>query len=133
MEHSTLIVAKKNTSVEQRRSIYEALLQGSVSGELQRGAISTVASQFSVSNRTVRRIWQHAKSQVDLGLPVDVSSNTPMVVGRKRVQVNLNRVLDIPWIIIFILYLNDSSVALYLFVMKKVWNVFSCDEQTDLI
>lgn len=35
---------KKNTTVEQRHAIYEALLQASFSGELQRGAISDVAS-----------------------------------------------------------------------------------------
>ncbi|KAI3511819.1 hypothetical protein L1887_18977 [Cichorium endivia] len=93
-----MIIATKRQyiSVVQRRAIYEALLQASDSGELERGAISTIAAHFSVSNRTVSRIWHQAKSQVDQGLPVDLSSHLAMVVGRKRVQVNLNQVLDIP-------------------------------------
>ncbi|KAL4555565.1 hypothetical protein LXL04_038188 [Taraxacum kok-saghyz] len=97
MDHSMIVVTKRqHISVVQRRAIYEALLQASDSGELEKGAISTVASHFSVSKRTVSRIWHQAKSQTDHGLPVDLSSNLAMVVGRKRVQVDLNQVLDIP-------------------------------------
>ncbi|KAL7589894.1 hypothetical protein Lser_V15G40182 [Lactuca serriola] len=96
MDHMDITHTKKNTTVEQRHAIYEALLQASFSGELQRGAISDVASQFSVSNRTVSRIWHQAKFQINHGLPVVLSSNMAKVVGRKRVQVDFNQVLDIP-------------------------------------
>lgn len=96
MENSTGIVTKKHITVVQRRAIYEALLQASSSGELEKGAISNVASHFAVSKRTVSRIWHHAMFQIDHGLPADLSSNLAMVVGRKRVQVDFNQVSSIP-------------------------------------
>ncbi|KAL4569941.1 hypothetical protein LXL04_025589 [Taraxacum kok-saghyz] len=68
MEHSMSIVTKKHITVVQRHVIYEALLQATSSGELERGAITNVASHFSVSKRTVSRIWHRAMFQIDRGL-----------------------------------------------------------------
>ena len=71
-------------------------MQESSDGELKKGSISEIASRFSVSTRTISRIWHQAKFQIDHGLPVDLSSNKPKVVGRKRVQINLNQVSEVP-------------------------------------
>ena len=96
MEHSTNPLTKKNTTIAQRQTIFQVLLQESLDGRLKKGSASEVASLFSVSKRTVSRIWCQGKNQVDQGLPVDLSSNMSMVVGRKRVQINLNQVSEIP-------------------------------------
>ncbi|XP_023767508.1 uncharacterized protein LOC111916103 [Lactuca sativa] len=96
MELSTNPPTKKNTTIAQRQAIFQSLLQESFDGRLKKGSVSEVASLFSVSKRTVSRIWHQGKNQVDHGLPVDFSSNMPMVVGQKRVQINLNQVSEIP-------------------------------------
>ncbi|KAL4565371.1 hypothetical protein LXL04_029463 [Taraxacum kok-saghyz] len=66
MEHSMSIVTKNHITDVQRHAIYEALLQATSSGELQRGAITNVASHFSVSKRTVSQV---------LGIPLRRRSN----------------------------------------------------------
>ncbi|XP_023760264.1 uncharacterized protein LOC111908693 [Lactuca sativa] len=96
MEHSTNPLTKKNTTIAQRQTIFQVLLQESLDGRLKKGSASEVASLFSVSKRTVSRIWRQGKNQVDQGLPVDLSLNMSMVVGRKRIQINLNQVSEIP-------------------------------------
>ncbi|KAL7601440.1 hypothetical protein Lser_V15G26026 [Lactuca serriola] len=96
MELSTNPPIKKNTTIAQHQAIFQSLLQESFDERLKKGSASEVASLFSVSKRTVSRIWHQGKNQVDHGLPVDFSSNMPMVVGRKRVQINLNQVSEIP-------------------------------------
>ncbi|KAL4560955.1 hypothetical protein LXL04_033112 [Taraxacum kok-saghyz] len=96
MENCTNPSTKKNTTLAERQAIYQFLLQKSIDGELKKGSISEVASIFSVSKRTISRIWHQAKIHVDQGLPIDLSSNKPMAVGRKRVQINLSQVSEIP-------------------------------------
>ncbi|GKE14330.1 hypothetical protein Tco_1421907 [Tanacetum coccineum] len=92
MENSIIPFTKKNTTNEQRQSIYQALLHDSFNGQLRKGSISEVASLFHVSPKTVSRIWHQATFQVDHGLNVDLLSKMPTVVGRKRVQINMDEV-----------------------------------------
>jgi len=84
---------RKVLSNPERRLIYEALLEKSVDGKLKRGVTSLVASQFSLHIRYVQRIWKLAENK---GVHADVSSKRAGNCGRKRVQVDLDRVRDIP-------------------------------------
>ncbi|KAL4564074.1 hypothetical protein LXL04_028124 [Taraxacum kok-saghyz] len=96
MENSLTSSTKKHTSHAQRQAIHQALLQQSSNGELRRGSISDVAALSGVSKRTVSRIWKRAKVQAENGSTIDLSSMKLKVVGRKRVQLDLNQVSQIP-------------------------------------
>ena len=82
-------------SNEQRMAIYTALLKRSVNGKLRRNMTQEVASIFSVSLRTVQRIWKRGKNTPN-GAIVDVSHKKTKNCGRKRVEIDLNRIVDIP-------------------------------------
>ncbi|PNX75296.1 mariner transposase [Trifolium pratense] len=84
---------KKSLCNEDRMAIYNTLLGKSVEGRLIRGAIDMVKSQFSVSRSTIQRIWKQGRNS---GVYVDVSHKLTKNVGRKRIQVDFNRLRDIP-------------------------------------
>lgn len=77
--------------------MYEALLWRctSTKGRLTREIVEEVAASFSISARTVRRIWQHARQCFLRGAEIDVSNHRSHC-GRKRVQIDLNMLRDIP-------------------------------------
>jgi len=70
VEAPTSIRPKKILSNEIRRAIYESLLEKSTKGRLKKGVTKSVATQFSVSMRTVQRIWKRGKES---GACADVS------------------------------------------------------------
>nr|XP_043630523.1 uncharacterized protein LOC122601854 [Erigeron canadensis] len=72
------------------------LMQQIVDGKLQHGTLKHVATLFSVSKRTISRIWHDAKLQLQHGSLVDVSSKMANVVGRKRIQIDYAQVSQIP-------------------------------------
>lgn len=78
------------TSNDTRMAIYHALLEKSHGGKLKKGVTKMVASAFSVSLRTVQRIWKHHK---DFG---DFRHRKTENCGRKRVQINLARFRAVP-------------------------------------
>lgn len=80
----------------ERQAIYESLLEESLNGELKKGSIVTLARKYGVSNRTISRIWHQARLQILNGSMVDVSSKKQLVVGRKRVQIDITQVSQIP-------------------------------------
>jgi DNA-binding transcriptional MerR regulator len=88
--------ATKNLTGRQRQDIYEDLLQRSKNGKLRRTDTAHVATKFNVQLRTVQRIWQRAKKCKAQGIPVDVKSLKSKNCGRKKIQVDLTRVADIP-------------------------------------
>ncbi|GJS43542.1 hypothetical protein Tco_0568585 [Tanacetum coccineum] len=96
MENSIIPYTKKNTTNVQRQSIYQALPQDSFNGQLRKGSIRQVASLYIVCPKTVSRIWHQAMFQVDHGLNVDLLLRMPTVVGRKRVQIDMDEVSQIP-------------------------------------
>lgn len=61
--------------------------------KLKRGETRAVASQFSVSIRTVQRIWKQGKND---GPYVDVSHKLTKNCGRKRIQLDVDRMREIP-------------------------------------
>lgn len=79
----------------QRWVIYNALLEKSVNGKLKRDTTKEVSELFSVPIRTVQRVWKRAKD-TENGAVVDVAHRRSKNCGRKKVQVDLNRVSEIP-------------------------------------
>nr|GME01584.1 Transposase, Tc1-like protein [Ipomoea batatas]GME17943.1 Transposase, Tc1-like protein [Ipomoea batatas]GME18569.1 Transposase, Tc1-like protein [Ipomoea batatas] len=65
-------------------------------GKVRHGAIRDVASIYSVSTRTVSRIWKKGIDCVKHGVPVDTSLNLTGNVGRKRIQISPDEVSRIP-------------------------------------
>nr|GMC68717.1 Transposase, Tc1-like protein [Ipomoea batatas] len=69
---------------DKRKIIFEALLNYNVERKVRHGAIRDVASIYSVSTRTVSRIWKKGIDCVKHGVPVDTSLNLTGNVGRKK-------------------------------------------------
>jgi len=88
--------ATRNLTDRQRQDIYEDLLQISNHGKLKRTHTTHVATKHNVHLRTVQRIWQRAQNCKAQGIPVDVKSRIPKNCHRKKIQVDLSRVADIP-------------------------------------
>ncbi|XP_057418948.1 uncharacterized protein LOC130713174 [Lotus japonicus] len=82
----------KFLSNEERTAVYHILHQNSFNGRLKKGVIDSVASTFSVSRTTILRIWRHSKES-DLH---DVSQRKPRNCGRKRIQIDYDRISEIP-------------------------------------
>jgi DNA invertase Pin-like site-specific DNA recombinase len=86
----------KNLTQRQRQDIYKDLLQISTNGTLQRNSTTLIAAKYNVHVRTVQRVWKRAKDCLAQGIPVDVNSLRAKNCGRKKIQVDLMRVVDIP-------------------------------------
>ncbi|XP_057443966.1 uncharacterized protein LOC130736137 [Lotus japonicus] len=82
----------KFLSNEERMAVYHILHQNSFNGRLKKGVIDFVASTFSVSRTTILRIWRCSKES-DLH---DVSQRKPRNSGRKRIQIDYDRISEIP-------------------------------------
>ena len=80
----------------ERQDIYEDLLRLSNNGKLKRDITTLIAAKYNVHVRTIQRVWQRAKKCLEQGIPVDVKSLRPKNCGRKKIQVDLTRVVDIP-------------------------------------
>lgn len=97
MEYGVLnSTSKKDLTEQQRREIFEELLKKSAMGKLRRGYVTEVAQLFSVGVRTIHRIWKQANDCVANGAAVDFSSRKQGRVGRKRAQIDINKVAEIP-------------------------------------
>ncbi|XP_019435950.1 PREDICTED: uncharacterized protein LOC109342418 [Lupinus angustifolius] len=83
----------KYLSNEEHATVYHVLHQNRVDGRVKKGVIDTVASPFSVSRRTILRIWRRSKES-DLH---DVSQRKPINCGRKRIQIDHDRICEIPF------------------------------------
>ena len=59
---------KRNLTNEEHQAIVEELLRRSNLGKLKQGYIGEIAALFSISNKTIHRIWSQAKACVDNGL-----------------------------------------------------------------
>jgi DNA-binding TFAR19-related protein (PDSD5 family) len=91
----------KNLTEAQRSGICTELLARSVMNRqrqltLPKNATREVANMFHVSLYKVRRVWRRVKECHRLGIPVDVRSRKPQNCGRKRIEVDLSTVPDIP-------------------------------------
>jgi len=86
----------RNLTNDERHQIYAALLHQSDHGRLKRKSTAIVAEMFHVNRSQVQRIWQRAKQCRAQGQPVDVRSWKSKKCGRKKMQVDLSEVLNVP-------------------------------------
>jgi len=86
----------RNLTNDERQQIYAALLHQSDHGRLKRKSTAIVAEMFHVNRPQVQRIWQRAKQCRSQGQPVDVRSWKSKKCGRKKMQVDLSEVLNVP-------------------------------------
>lgn len=93
VSHKDATVRKKKfLSNEQRWAIYTALLEKNVNDKLKCTTTNEVATLFLVSLRTV----QKRAKDTPHGTNVNVSHKKTKNYGRKRVQVDLNKIIDVP-------------------------------------
>jgi hypothetical protein len=86
----------RNLTERQRQDIYEDLLRLNTNGTLHRNSTTLIAAKYNVYVRTIQWVWQRAKNCLAQGMAVDVKSLRPKNCGRKKIQVDLIRVVDIP-------------------------------------
>lgn len=84
-----------NISNPERWAIYNALLERSQNGELEKNTTREVSDLFMVPIRTVQRIWKQAKDTSN-DEEVNVSHKKTGRCGRKKIQLDLNQVMEIP-------------------------------------
>ena len=89
---------RKLLSDEQKYAAYVAMhfLCMSNGGRFKRDDKKKIAEFFGVGIRAIQRIWQTAMTQIENGLPVDVSNNRKGRCGRKAVDINLAMIPTIP-------------------------------------
>ncbi|XP_050238055.1 uncharacterized protein LOC126687538 [Mercurialis annua] len=73
------------------------LLRERKDGKLPKGAVQKVADYFSISTRSVSRLNQHAISITTKGSLPDLSCNLVKKVGRKRIELDFDRMKEIPF------------------------------------
>nr|GMD88115.1 Transposase, Tc1-like protein [Ipomoea batatas] len=95
-ESSNGVHVSTRCSKDKRNVIFETLLKHSVNGKVKHGSVKEVANMYSVSTRTVSRIWKKGIACVANGVQVDVSLNLSGNVGRKRIAINPEDVARIP-------------------------------------
>lgn len=80
----------------ERLEIYHALLEKSINGELGKHHTTEVSHSFSVPLQTVQKIWKRAKNTLS-GEAVDVSHRRKGNCGRKKIHIDLSRIVDVPF------------------------------------
>jgi hypothetical protein len=85
----------KTLTQRQRQGIYQDFLWMSSNGTLQWNSTRLIAAKYNVHMHTIQRVWKRAKNCLEEGMPVDVNSLIPKNCGRKKIQVDLTRVVDI--------------------------------------
>ena len=87
---------KKNLTNDERLAIWQQLLLNVNDGKLATGAQKKIGEQFNVSERTIRTIWLKGKPSIGQSVPADILSSKKGKVGRKRKEIDLDRVKAIP-------------------------------------
>ena len=86
---------KKDYTNAQRWAVYNVLLQKSVNGKLGKITTKEVSNLLSINIRTVQRIWKTAKD-TPAGVLVDVSQRRKKKCGRKKIPIDIQKIIDIP-------------------------------------
>ncbi|XP_050233452.1 uncharacterized protein LOC126681939 [Mercurialis annua] len=89
---------RKNFTIEQKKDVIKILLQRSELEKLNKlpsGILDEVAGIFSISRRSVSRLWSLAKSLMHDGTLPDLDSKLLRNVGRKRVEFDCERIKDV--------------------------------------
>ncbi|XP_050217419.1 uncharacterized protein LOC126668255 [Mercurialis annua] len=87
-------ISRKCLTNTQRNVIFQSLLAKSNNGIIKKGAISQVASQFSVNRKAVSNIWSKGKRCMENESTVDVCKN--LRARSKRVVLTFDQVSSIP-------------------------------------
>ncbi|XP_073119788.1 uncharacterized protein [Henckelia pumila] len=88
---------KKNFSNAEKVAIFEMLLiQHPDNGKLPRGVLSKVANAFSISIRSVSRIWREGKSTMNRGVPL-FPNKLLNRRHRKRIEIDFEQMKNIPF------------------------------------
>ncbi|GAA0173619.1 hypothetical protein LIER_27198 [Lithospermum erythrorhizon] len=82
-------------SYNQRLMVYNVLLQKSVNGKLKKKHTNEVSDLLKLSLKTVQRIWKQHKNTPP-GRQVDVSQKKAKNCGRKKVEIDINLMQQIP-------------------------------------
>lgn len=89
------ITKRKEMTDEERVQVYHALLERSNNGKLFKNSTREVSGLLNVPIQTVQSIWKRAKNTGE-GEVVDVSHRRKGKCGRKKMQIDLHKVLDVP-------------------------------------
>lgn len=87
-------ITLKHITSEEKRIIFEYLLQNSKNMKVKKGFKTLAASKFSISTRSIARIWSTGKQNIAQG--INFASNKFGNVGRKRIQLDINAVKEVP-------------------------------------
>ena len=87
-------VTLKHITSEEKRIIFNFLLQNSKDMKVKKGLKTLAASKFFVSTRSVARIWSTGKQNIAQG--INFTSNKIGYVGRKRIQIDADVVKGVP-------------------------------------
>lgn len=89
-------VSHKHMTSDKRRIIFDYLLRNSKNMVVNKGFKMVAAYKFSVSTRTIVRIWAHGKKNMENG--IDFSNKSVGNAGRKRIHVDItNKVKAVPF------------------------------------
>jgi hypothetical protein len=86
----------QEVSSEKGRLIFDSLLGMAKKGDLVGHETAEVAALYSVSVRTVQRIWRRGKACLDQGRPVDVSNRKKNRCGRKKQECDVSALSSVP-------------------------------------
>lgn len=68
-------IKRPNLTPQRRLAVYHELLGSHFNNKLKQGSIKTIANKFSISSKTVSRIWHQAKESLAEGAEVaDIKS-----------------------------------------------------------
>lgn len=115
---STKGMKKPNLSIDERNAVVHFLLQRRKDdGKLKGGSLTETATHFSVSTKTVKRIWDRYLETTDSrGIGGDVSSRKWNSGRKKRNMDELNAIADIPLNKRSTLRSLSCSISLYRYI-----------------
>ena len=87
-----MVKKSKNLTNPQRLHVFQLLLKDYDGKKLKHGSIKQLAESFSVSTKTIAKIWKLGSSFIASGAPVDVSHKRTKNVGRKRMEIDPEKV-----------------------------------------
>jgi hypothetical protein len=91
------LATKPNLTDDARVGVYQYLLSRSIDGQLRHGSLKDAAIRFNISAKTVSRIWNRGRSSANETTGAsDVQSRKKGNVGRKRKEIDLQVVKDVP-------------------------------------
>uniref|UniRef100_A0A0A9E4E1 DUF7769 domain-containing protein n=1 Tax=Arundo donax TaxID=35708 RepID=A0A0A9E4E1_ARUDO len=95
-ENANIVGTRKNLINHERQLIYEALLQRSRNGTLNRNTTTIVVGLFNLNIKQIQAVWKKVKDCIVAGLPIDVTSKRGKKCGKKEISIDLSQVPAVP-------------------------------------